>query len=193
MGDDIVIQVAADLIKYTGEDLGREGLKDTPHRFLSSWKHWTNGYGIEPADVLRTFSDGAEEYDELVFQGNIPTFSLCEHHLAPFFGLTHIAYIPQGKIVGLSKLIRLVDVFARRLQVQERLTNQIADSVDKHLSPLGVGVVLQCRHHCMESRGVQKMGTVTVTSAMRGAIKDEPSARGEFLQFVQSASSGKTI
>lgn len=166
---------------------------DTPKRFLAAWLHWTGGYEWDPEKMLRTFSDGAEDYDELVFQGNIPTFSLCEHHLAPFFGLTHIAYIPHGKIVGLSKLIRLVDIFSRRLQVQERLTNQIADSVNSCLQPLGVGVVIQCRHMCMESRGVQKMGTVTVTSAMRGAIKDEPSARAEFLQFVQSASAGRTI
>lgn len=168
----------------------REGLRETPKRVAEAFAFWTSGYGQDPAEVLKSFEDGASNYDEMVFQGGIPVWSLCEHHMAPFFGVAHIGYLPDKKIVGLSKLHRLVEVFARRLQVQERLTTQIADALEENLKPQGVAVVLQCRHSCMESRGVRIAGAVTQTSAIRGAIKDEPEARAEFYTFVNMAFSG---
>jgi GTP cyclohydrolase I len=138
-----------------------------------------------PADVLKVFEDGAEGVDQMVLETDIPIYSFCEHHMAPIFGVAHIAYIPNGKVVGLSKLVRVADIFARRLQVQERLTNQIADALNDHLEPIGVGVVIQARHGCMESRGVCKHGVVTTTSALRGAIKEEASTRAEFMSLVR--------
>lgn len=158
----------------------RAGLVETPNRFLQAWRFWTSGYDQRPENVLKSFEDGAQGYDEMVVVNNIPVFSFCEHHIAPFFGKAHVAYIPDGKVVGLSKIPRLVEVFARRLQVQERLTVQIADALVTHLQPKGVGVILECRHLCMESRGVQLPGCVTSTSALRGAMQQEK-VRGEFL------------
>lgn len=171
------------LLQYIGEDPNRGGLLETPKRFLKAWDHYASGYNQAPADVLKVFEDGAERVDEMVLVRGIPVYSHCEHHLAPFFGTAMVGYIPNGRIVGLSKLSRLVDIFARRLQVQERLTNQIADALVEHLAPKGVGVVIRCRHLCMEARGVQRQGTDTVTSAMRGVLKDDHNARSEFLQL----------
>ena len=182
-----VEQFVKELVRCGGDDPDREGLKDTPARFVAAWKHWTSGYRGDPALVLKCFEDGGEKYDALVFQGGIPLYSLCEHHLAPFFGIVHVGYIPSGKIVGLSKLSRLVDIFARRLQVQERITSQIADALLENLEPRAVGVVAQCRHLCMESRGVQKPGVVTTTSALRGEFRVEPEARAEFFSMVSSS------
>lgn len=170
----------------------REGLRETPDRFAKAWEFLTSGYDQDPEQVLKSFEDGSERYDEMVFQGAVPVWSMCEHHMLPFWGVAHIGYIPNGKIVGLSKFSRLVDIFARRLQVQERLTAQIADALDEHLKPKGVGVVLRCRHGCMESRGIQKSGTVTFTSALRGGLKTAE-ARAEFLKFVELADQGKTL
>ena len=181
-GEDFVIR----LMQFIGEDPSRGGLLETPKRVLNAWKHWGSGYDQNPADILKVFEDGAEKCDEMVVVRDIPIYSHCEHHMAPFFGVAHIGYIPNGKIVGLSKLSRLADIFARRLQVQERLTTQIADALDEHLEPLGAGVVIECRHMCMESRGVQRQGSSTVTSALRGAFKDNPDARREFLDLVRS-------
>jgi GTP cyclohydrolase I len=175
------------LVKLTGDDISREGLRDTPARFLDAWSFWTSGYKQDPADVLKCFEDGAQRLDEMIFQGSIPLWSLCEHHLAPFFGVAHIGYLPNGRIIGLSKFARLVDVFARRLQCQERLGLQIAEALMTYLKPKGVGVVLRCRHSCMESRGVQKAGTITYTSSLLGAIRAHPEARSEFLHFVAQA------
>lgn len=165
----------------------RPGLKETPKRWAAAMGFLTSGYGQDPGKVLKSFDDGAEHYDEMVFQGGIPLFSLCEHHVAPFFGVAHIGYIPSGKIVGLSKLARVADIFARRLQVQERLTQQIAHALQEHLQPKAVGVVLRCRHLCMESRGVQKIGTLTHTSSLHGAFQESARARQEFMQFVALA------
>lgn len=175
--EDIVVR----LLQFIGEDPARGGLRETPARVLRAWRHWCRGYAQNPAEIMKVFDDGAERVDEMVVVKDIPIYSHCEHHLAPFFGVAHVAYIPNGRIVGLSKLSRLVDVFAARLQVQERLTNQIADALDEHLRPLGVGVVLRCRHLCMESRGIQRQGATTITSALRGALKDKPEARAEFM------------
>lgn len=180
-GEDIVIR----LLQFIGEDPTRGGLQETPGRVLKAWKHWSSGYGQNPADVLKTFTDGAEKSDEMVLIRNIPVYSHCEHHLAPFFGTADVAYIPDGRIVGLSKLTRLVNIFARRLQVQERLTSQIVDSLMEHLLPRGAGVVVRCRHMCMESRGIQTHGEETVTSALRGVMLEGP-ARAEFLALTRS-------
>jgi len=172
------------LLQYLGEDPTRGGLKETPKRFLKAWDHYSSGYDQKPEDILKVFEDGAESYDEMVLVKDIPVYSHCEHHLAPFFGVAHVGYIPDGRIVGLSKLSRLVDIYARRLQVQERLTSQIANALEEHLKPLGVAVVVECRHLCMESRGIQRQGSATVTSAMRGAMREAHEARAEFLTLL---------
>lgn len=172
------------LSNVIGEDTKRGGLRDTPERVVKAWEEWTSGYAINPADVLKTFEDGGEQYNEMVIEKALPFYSHCEHHLAPFFGIAHIAYIPNGKIVGLSKMQRLLDVFARRLQVQERITVQVADAMMQYLKPKGVGVVLQARHLCMESRGVCKQGHHTITSALRGTFK-KPQVREEFFMLTR--------
>jgi len=180
--DDIIIR----LLEYIGEDSTRGGLIETPKRVLKAWKNeWSKGYSQEPADVLKVFEDGADGCDQMVIVKDIPVYSHCEHHLAPFFGTATIAYIPNKKIVGLSKLSRVVDIFAHRLQVQERLTNQIADAINDNLDPVGVGVIVNCRHMCMESRGIRRSGTSTVTSALRGAIREDARARSEFMGLVK--------
>lgn len=169
------------ILGFVGET-EREGLKETPHRVAKAWKHWCSGYNVDIAALLKVFEDGADNYDQMVIVKDIPIYSKCEHHLADIFGTATIAYIPNGKIVGLSKLSRLADAFARRLQVQERLTSQIADALVEHLQPLGVGVVIKARHMCMESRGICQQGHHTVTTALRGVIKEQPATRAEFMQ-----------
>jgi GTP cyclohydrolase I len=178
------LDIVRKLLALIGEDPQREGLLETPMRFLKAWSEYTSGYQQNPEDILKAFEDGAESVDEMVIVRDIPLYSLCEHHLAPFFGKAHIGYVPDRRILGLSKMSRLVEVFARRLQVQERLTNQIADALDTHLQPLGVAVVIECRHMCMESRGVRHTGTATVTSALRGSVKNNPDTRREFLALI---------
>lgn len=173
------------MLQFIGEDPARGGLQETPERVARAWKSWTSGYGQDPAAVLKVFEDGGESYDEMVLQRNLPFYSHCEHHMAPFFGTADIAYIPDGKIVGLSKLSRVLDIFARRLQVQERLTVQIVDCLMEHLQPKGAGVIIRARHLCMESRGVHKQGHDTVTSAVRGVFRTDASARAEFLSTVK--------
>ncbi|NCW78273.1 MAG: GTP cyclohydrolase I FolE [Oxalobacteraceae bacterium] len=172
-------------LKSVGEDPDRPGLLETPHRVSKAWKHWTSGYEQNPADVLKAFEDGAEEYNELIVVRNIPVYSHCEHHLAPFFGKATVGYMPDGKIVGLSKLTRLVDGFAKRLQVQERLTIQVANALMEHLQPKAVGVVIRCRHLCMESRGIKTAGEETVTSAMLGELQPNLAMRTEFLDLAR--------
>ena len=161
----------------------RQGLEETPARMAKAWEHFTSGYSVDIAKLLKTFEDGAENYDEMVMVKDIPIYSRCEHHLESIFGTATIAYIPNGRVVGLSKLSRVADAFARRLQVQERLTTQIANANDEHLQPKGVGVIIKARHLCMESRGVCQQGHHTITSALRGVIKSDPTARAEFLQL----------
>lgn len=182
--DESVIQ---DLITIIGDNATREGLRETPTRVIKAWRHWGSGYSVTNdaiAKMLKTFDDGAEDYDQFVIVTKIPVYSTCEHHLATIFGTASIGYIPRKRIVGLSKFSRLVDVYARRLQVQERLTNQIAQAIQDHLEPKAVGVVLECRHMCMESRGIQTPGTITVTSAMLGQLRTEPETRAEFLRLI---------
>lgn len=159
----------------------REGLRETPDRVAKAWEFWTSGYDQNAADILKVFEDGAEGYDEMVVVKDIPIYSHCEHHLAAIFGTATIAYIPDGRIVGLSKLSRLADMHARRLQVQERLTNNIAEDLWTHLKPRGAGVLIRARHMCMESRGICQQGHHTVTTALRGVFKDQPETRAEFM------------
>jgi GTP cyclohydrolase I len=166
------------------ETYQRGGLDETPARVAKAWAHWGGGYDMDPAAILKTFEDGADGCNEMVLVRDIPVYSHCEHHLASIFGKATVAYIPDGKIVGLSKLSRLVDCFARRLQVQERLTNQIADALETHLKPKGVGVIVTARHMCMESRGVCQQGHDTVTSALRGVML-EGTPRAEFLALAR--------
>ncbi|OHD22923.1 MAG: GTP cyclohydrolase I FolE [Spirochaetes bacterium GWB1_59_5] len=173
------------LLQYIGEDPKRGGLLDTPKRVAKAWAHWSSGYGVDIPALLKTFEDGADGCDEMVVVKDIPFYTHCEHHMAPFFGTATIAYIPDGKIVGLSKLPRVVNAFARRLQVQERLTNQIADALQEHLQPKGVGVVIRARHLCMESRGIQQQGHHTITSALRGVMRESALARSEFLDLAR--------
>lgn len=169
------------LLQYIGEDPKRGGLKETPQRFLKAWKHWTSGYGMKPSDVIKTFSDGAENYDEMIWCHETPFYSHCEHHLAPFFGTATIAYVPDKRVIGASKLSRILDIFARRLQIQERLTTQVAHAVQEALEPKGVGVVIRARHLCMESRGIQKQGHQFITCCTLGALREDGRARSEFL------------
>jgi GTP cyclohydrolase I len=177
------------MLQAIGEDPDREGLLETPGRVVKAWKEWFGGYGQDPGKLFKAFADGAERTvnDEMVIVSNIPVYSHCEHHLAAIFGHAHVAYIPNGKIIGLSKVARVVKCFAQRLQVQERLTNQIADSFMEHLAPKGVGVILKCRHFCMESRGVNIPGTVTTTSALRGQVLLNHDTRQEFLTLSAAA------
>jgi len=172
-------------LQSLGEDPDRPGLIETPARVTKAWKHWSSGYGQNPADVLKAFEDGAEEYNELIVVRNIPVYSHCEHHLAPFFGKATVGYMPDGKIVGLSKLTRLVECFAKRLQVQERLTIQVANALMESLQPKAVGVVIRCRHLCMESRGIKTAGEETVTSAMLGELQPNLAMRTEFLHLAR--------
>jgi GTP cyclohydrolase I len=171
------------LLQYIGEDPARGGLLETPTRMAKSWKFWCSGYGREAKDIIKTFDDGAEEYDEMIHVKDIPFYSQCEHHLAPFFGTVTFAYVPDKRIVGLSKMSRLVDVFARRLQVQERLTTQIINAFDEVMHPLGSAITIKARHLCMESRGICQQGSVTTTSALRGVIREQPAARSEFFSL----------
>jgi len=166
-----------------GEDPRREGLANTPGRVARMYAFLTKGYHEDVKEVLNG-AVFAEKYNEMVIVKDIDFFSLCEHHLVPFYGKCHIAYIPNGKIVGLSKLPRVVDVFARRLQVQERLTQQIAETLFKYLKPLGVGVVMEARHLCMMMRGVEKQNSVATTSAMLGVFRHDSKTRSEFLTLI---------
>jgi GTP cyclohydrolase I len=169
------------ILEFVGDDPTRGGLAETPNRVAKAWQFWCSGYDKDPAEVLKTFEDGAEKHDQMITVKDIPIYSHCEHHMAAIFGTITISYIPNGKIVGLSKLSRLTDIFARRLQVQERMTDQIADALYEHLKPKGVGVVIKARHMCMESRGVCQQGHHTITTALRGNFKEFGPARAEFL------------
>ncbi len=163
----------------------RPGLAETPARVVKAWKFWTKGYSLKAEDILKVFEDGAENCDEMVVRKDIPIYSHCEHHLAAIIGRCTIAYIPNGKIVGLSKMDRLADMYARRLQVQERMTNQIADAMFNILEPKGVGVWISARHLCVESRGVQNANSETVTCALRGVFKEQAETRAEFLSLAR--------
>jgi GTP cyclohydrolase I len=178
------------ILRYLGEDPGREGLQRTPERVVRSLQFLTAGYERDLGTVING-AVFAETYSEMVIVRDIEVYSLCEHHLLPFFGRAHVAYIPDGRVIGLSKLPRIVDMFARRLQVQERLTTQVADALDEALSPLGVAVVIEAAHLCMMMRGVQKQNSRTLTSSMRGVFLGDQRTRAEFMELIRLPSCGR--
>ena len=175
--------IISNLLKEIGEDSEREGLVKTPHRVAKSWMTFAQGYKQTPEEVVgdAVFN---EKYDEIVADKDIDFFSLCEHHLLPFKGVAHVGYLPKEKIIGLSKIPRIVDIYARRLQVQERLTQQVADALQDVLSPKGVAVVIEAEHLCMQMRGVEKKSSFMITSAVRGAFRENNKTREEFLSII---------
>jgi GTP cyclohydrolase IA len=187
MADDAKMeQLIAELLKELGEDVQREGLDRTPERVAKALRYFTSGYEKDVKDILND-AMFAEDYDEMVVVKDIDFFSLCEHHLLPFMGKCHVAYMPGRRIVGLSKIPRLVEMFSRRLQVQERLTNQIANTLNEALRPRGVAVVMEAVHLCMMMRGVEKQNSKAITSAMLGAFRDRPETRAEFMELIKSS------
>ncbi len=172
------------LLRWAGDDPQREGLLDTPKRVVNAYRDWFSGYSDDPESFLRRTFEEVEGYDELIVLRDIPFESHCEHHMAPIIGRAHVGYLPTNKVVGISKLARVVEAFARRLQVQEKLTAQIAHCIEDVLKPRGVGVVIDASHECMTTRGIHKRGVSMVTSQMLGAFRDDPSTRNEFLAFI---------
>jgi GTP cyclohydrolase I len=175
------------ILKALGEDPDREGLLKTPHRVAQALTFLTQGYRLDPAKIIND-ALFTEDYEEMIVQKDIDFYSLCEHHLLPFFGKAHVAYIPHHKIVGISKLARLVDVYARRLQVQERLTNQIANTIMEKLDPLGVAVIIEAEHLCMRMRGVEKQNSLIITSTLLGAFRTRQETRAEFMNLIRQRS-----
>jgi len=182
MNSDSISKHISGILSDLGENISREGLMGTPARVAESYKKLFEGYAVDPTKMVTVFDN--EGYDEMVIAKDIEFYSMCEHHMLPFFGKAHVGYIPRDKIIGLSKMPRLVDVFARRLQNQERLTKQIADSLKEALDPKGVGVVLEANHFCMMARGVQKQGASMTTSASLGLFRSDPRTRDEFLKLI---------
>lgn len=179
------------LLRWSGDDPAREGLLDTPRRVVDAYGDWFSGYETCPKSYMeRTFEEVAG-YDELIVLRDIEFESHCEHHMAPIIGRAHVGYLPDGKVVGISKLARVVESFARRFQVQEKMTAQIADTINDVLQPRGVGVVIEASHECMTTRGVHKRGVSMTTSRMLGTFRDDARTRAEFLQFIRSASSSR--
>jgi GTP cyclohydrolase IA len=172
------------LIEWAGDDPGREGLKGTPARVAKAFEEYFSGYGTDPVELLQRTFEETDGYDEMVVLRDIRFESHCEHHLAPIIGKAHIAYLPQQRVVGISKLARLVEVYAKRLQIQEKMTAQIANTLDEVLQPKGVAVVIEAAHQCMTTRGVHKPGVAMVTSRMLGAFRTDPSTRREFLAII---------
>jgi GTP cyclohydrolase I len=174
-----------EILRLLGEDPGREGLLKTPLRVEKAFQHFTKGYDQNAAEILKSAVFDASDYDEMVIVKDIDVFSMCEHHLLPFFGKCHIAYLPDKKVVGLSKLPRVVEVFSRRLQIQEKLTTQIAKAIESALKPKGVGVVLECLHLCVMMRGVEKNNAHMITSSMQGRFRSDSKTREEFLDLIR--------
>lgn len=172
------------LLSWSGEDPAREGLIDTPKRVAKAYEDWFSGYAIDPDEYLRRTFEEVAGYDELIVLRDIEFESHCEHHMAPIIGKIHVGYLPDGKVVGISKLARVVDAYSRRFQVQEKLTSQIADCIERVLAPRGVGVVVEGAHECMTTRGVHKRGVSMITSKMLGAFREDARTRAEFLQFI---------
>jgi len=184
-GGRMIARLVRDLLKEIGEDPDREGLLQTPERVERMFAFLTSGYGKQLSDVLNE-AVFQEHYDEIVLVKEIDFYSLCEHHLLPFFGKCHVGYLPDGKIVGLSKLVRLIEMYSRRLQLQERLTCEIADAILQALQPKGVAVVIEAYHLCMMMRGVEKQNSLAVTSSMQGIFRDRMETRTEFMQLIRS-------
>ena len=174
------------LIRWAGDDPSREGLRDTPARVARAYDEFFQGYSLDPEDVLRRTFEETGGYDEMVLIRDIEVESHCEHHMVPIIGKAHVAYIPDRRVVGISKLARVVEIFARRLQIQEKMTVDVASTIDRVLQPQGVAVVIEARHQCMTTRGVHKPGADTVTSHMLGAFRDDPSTRREFLAMIRN-------
>lgn len=174
------------LIRWAGDDPSREGLRDTPGRVARAYDEFFRGYSLDPEDVLRRTFEETGGYDEMVLIRDIEVESHCEHHMVPIIGKAHVAYIPARRVVGISKLARVVDIFARRLQIQEKMTVDIASTIDRVLQPQGVAVVIEARHQCMTTRGIHKPGAGTITSHMLGAFRDDPSTRREFLAMIRN-------
>jgi GTP cyclohydrolase I len=174
------------LISWAGDDPTREGLIETPKRVVKSYEEFYEGYGQDPEEILSKVFEEIEGYDEIVLVKDIPLLSHCEHHMVPILGKAHVAYLPDQRVVGLSKLARVVDLFGKRLQTQETMTAQIADTIDRVLQPKGVAVVIDAEHQCMSTRGVNKKGTSTVTSRMIGAFRDNPKSRMEFMTLIST-------
>lgn len=172
------------LLRWAGEDPDREGLVDTPDRVARAYREWFTGYDEDPVEVLQRTFEETDGYDEMVVMRDIRLESFCEHHIAPIIGWVHVGYLPDKRIVGISKLARLVEIYGRRLQVQEKLTAQIANAIDEVLKPKGVACVVEATHHCMTTRGVHKTGTTLVTSRMLGDIRTDPTTRREFLAMI---------
>lgn len=172
------------LLRWAGDDPSREGLLDTPARVVRSYEEFYSGYGVNPEDLLKRTFEETDGYDEMVLLKDIRFESHCEHHMAPIIGKVHIAYLPTTRVIGISKLARLVELYARRLTIQEKMTSQIANSLNNTLHPEGVGVIIEAAHQCMTTRGVHKPGVTMVTSRMLGAFRDNPSTRREFLSMV---------
>jgi GTP cyclohydrolase IA len=177
------------LLLWAGDDPEREGLRDTPKRVVNAYQDWFSGYSSDPGEYLRRTFEEVEGYDEMVILRDISFESFCEHHMAPIIGRAHVGYLPTDRVVGISKLARVVDGFARRFQVQEKLTAQIAGCINDILKPRGVGVVIDATHQCMTTRGVHKRGVSMVTSKMLGTFRADPSTRAEFLRFIEIAGS----
>ena len=177
-------QAVRTLLRWAGDDPRREGLRDTPQRVVDAYRDWFSGYAIDPAAYLRRTFEEVGGYDEMVVLRDISFESHCEHHMAPIIGQVHIGYLPADKVVGISKLARVVDGYARRLQVQEKLTAQIAECINEVLKPRGVGVVVDAVHQCMTTRGVHKRGVSMITSRMTGAFRSDARTRAEFLRFI---------
>jgi GTP cyclohydrolase IA len=177
-------QAVRTLLSYSGDDPGREGLRDTPKRVVNAYADWFSGYGTDPGAYLRRTFEEVEGYDEMVVLRDIAFESFCEHHMAPIIGRAHVGYLPSDRVVGISKLARVVDGFARRFQVQEKLTAQIAGCINDVLKPRGVGVVIDAVHQCMTTRGVHKRGVSMITSKMLGTFRADASTRAEFLRFI---------
>ena len=174
------------ILEHIGEDPKREGLLDTPSRVKKAWEFMTSGYNEDPKEIIQKALFTSSN-DEMVIVKDIEFYSMCEHHMLPIIGKAHVAYIPNGKVIGLSKIPRVVNVFARRLQIQEQMTEQIADAISEALNPKGVAVVIDARHMCMEMRGVQKICSTTVTSALRGLFKKEKKTKDEFMSIISSS------
>lgn len=180
------------LLRWAGDDPDREGLRETPKRVVRAYQEWFGGYGVEPAAYLAKTFEEIDGYDEMVILRNVRFESHCEHHIAPIIGVAHLAYLPDRRIVGISKLARLVEAFAKRLQVQEKMTAQIASTLNDVLQPKGVGVVLEASHGCMSTRGINKAGLTMVTSQMIGAFRDNAATRREFMAVIGNPTSGST-
>lgn len=187
---DEAMQAVKTLLRWAGDDPNREGLIETPKRVVEAYEEFFEGYTQDPAKILAKTFEEVEGYDEMVLLKNMRLESHCEHHIVPIIGKAHVAYIPNKRVVGISKIARLVDVYAKRLQTQETMTAQIADTIEEVMQPKGVAVIIDAKHQCMTTRGVHKTETTTVTSQVRGLFKSDPRTRSEFMQLIGSSNIG---